>query len=78
MLSNRAARRLLGMPYKLSNSKRRVTISLLNLEASTDKQQIPEHLSHSSFISTKRDTASGKMTYHSGNAFYPEHVNKNQ
>ncbi|MCC8381714.1 MULTISPECIES: stationary-phase-induced ribosome-associated protein [unclassified Xenorhabdus] len=78
MLSNRAARRLLGMPYKLSNSKRRVTISLLNLNADTDKHQIPEHLNHSSFISKKRDASSGKISYHSGNAFYPNHLNKNQ
>ncbi|REF27169.1 hypothetical protein BDD26_1911 [Xenorhabdus cabanillasii] len=78
MYSNRAARRLLGMPYKLSKSKRRVTISLLNLDSSDSKHQIPEHLSHSSFISIKRDTSSGKVTYHSGNAFYPKYLNTNQ
>ncbi|PHM36882.1 stationary-phase-induced ribosome-associated protein [Xenorhabdus innexi] len=76
MLSNRAARRLLGMSYKLSNSKRRVTISLLKLN--DDKHQIPESLSHSSFISVKRDTSSGKTTYHPGSAFYPKYLNINQ
>ncbi|MDC9594890.1 stationary-phase-induced ribosome-associated protein [Xenorhabdus sp. IM139775] len=75
MLSNKAARRLLGLPYKLSHSKRRVTISRLNPASSDSTHQIPEHLSHSSFIAIKRDAASGKVTYHAGNAFYPEHTN---
>ncbi len=75
MLSNRAARRLLGMSYKLSNSKRRVTLSLLNLASGDNTHQVPEHLSHSSFVSMKQDAVSGKTTYHAGNAFYPEHLN---
>ncbi|CDG22672.1 conserved exported protein of unknown function [Xenorhabdus poinarii G6] len=75
MLSNRAARRLLGMSYKLSNSKRRVTLSLLNLASGGNTHQVPEHLNHSSFVSMKQDAVSGKTTYHVGNAFYPEHLN---
>ncbi|PHM53970.1 stationary-phase-induced ribosome-associated protein [Xenorhabdus hominickii] len=75
MLSNRAARRLLGMPYKLSNSKRNVKVSLINLSSSDSTHQVPEHLSHSSFVAMKRDAASGKVTYHAGNAFYPEFLN---
>ncbi|MBD2784718.1 stationary-phase-induced ribosome-associated protein [Xenorhabdus sp. DI] len=78
MLSNRAARRLLGLPYKLSHSKRRVTISLLNLASSDSTHQVPEPLSHSSFIAIKRDAVSGKVTYHAGNAFYPEHTKTHQ
>ncbi|MDR0218284.1 MAG: stationary-phase-induced ribosome-associated protein [Enterobacteriaceae bacterium] len=78
MLNNKTARKLLGMSYKLSNSKRRVTISLLKRDSGDNKHQIPEHLSHSSFISVKRDAASGKTTYHSGNAFYPNYLNRNQ
>ncbi|CDG96544.1 stationary-phase-induced ribosome-associated protein [Xenorhabdus bovienii] len=75
MLSNRAARRLLGMPHKLSNSKRKVIISLLNLTTSDSKHQIPEHLRHSSFVCMKKDAYSGIITYHPGNTFYSEHLN---
>ncbi|MBI6548719.1 stationary-phase-induced ribosome-associated protein [Xenorhabdus lircayensis] len=75
MLSNRAAKRLLGMSYKLSNSKRKVTISLLNLASSDNTHQVPEHLSNSSFVAMKRDTSSGKVTYHAGTVFYPEYLN---
>ncbi|MDC9613529.1 MULTISPECIES: stationary-phase-induced ribosome-associated protein [Xenorhabdus] len=75
MLSNRAARRLLGMSYKLSNSKRRVTISLLNLASSDSTHQVPEHLNNASFVAMKRNSVSGKTTYHTGNAFYPEYLN---
>ncbi|MEQ1975416.1 MULTISPECIES: stationary-phase-induced ribosome-associated protein [Xenorhabdus] len=78
MLSNRAARRLLGLPYKLSNSKRRVKISLLHPASRDDTHQIPEPLSHSSFVAMKRDAVSGKITYHAGNAFYPEHLSSHQ
>ncbi|AYA41013.1 stationary-phase-induced ribosome-associated protein [Xenorhabdus nematophila] len=78
MLSNRAARRLLGLSYTVSNSKRRVKISLLHLASGDGTHQIPEHLSHSSFIAMKRDTVSGKMTYHPGNTFYPEYLNTHQ
>ncbi|MDC9604929.1 stationary-phase-induced ribosome-associated protein [Xenorhabdus griffiniae] len=78
MLSNRAARRLLGLSYKLSNSKRRVKVSLLNPASSDNTHQIPEHLSHSSFVAMKRDAVSGKVTYHAGNAFYPKHLNSHQ
>ncbi|MDC9587893.1 stationary-phase-induced ribosome-associated protein [Xenorhabdus sp. XENO-10] len=75
MLSNRAARRLLGLSYKLSNSKHRVKISLLNPASGDNTHQVPEHLSNSSFVSMKRDSASGKVTYHAVNAFYPEYLN---
>ncbi|PHM71570.1 stationary-phase-induced ribosome-associated protein [Xenorhabdus kozodoii] len=78
MLSNRAARRLLGLSYKLSNAKRRVKISLLNPASSDNTHQIPEHLSNTSFIAMKRDAVSGKVTYHAGNAFYPEHLNNHR
>ncbi|SFN90316.1 stationary-phase-induced ribosome-associated protein [Xenorhabdus japonica] len=75
MLSNRAARRLLGLSYKLSNSKRRVKVSLLNPASDDSAHQVPEHLSNSSFVSMKRDSVSGKVTYHVVNAFYPEYLN---
>ncbi|PHM61832.1 stationary-phase-induced ribosome-associated protein [Xenorhabdus ishibashii] len=78
MLSNRAARRLLGLPYKLSNSKRRVKISLLNPASNDSTHQIPEHLSNSSFVAIKRDVVSGKATYHAGNVFYPEYLSRHQ
>ncbi|SFU35977.1 stationary-phase-induced ribosome-associated protein [Xenorhabdus koppenhoeferi] len=75
MLSNRAARRLLGLSYKVSNSKRRVKISLLNPASSDSTHQLPEHLINSSFVAMKRDKTSGKTTYHTGNAFYPAYLN---
>ncbi|MDX7991219.1 stationary-phase-induced ribosome-associated protein [Xenorhabdus littoralis] len=78
MLSNRAARRLLGLSYKLSNSKRRVTVSLLNLASADNTHQVPEHLSNASFIAMKRDTVSEKVIYHAGNNFYPEYLNSHQ
>ncbi|OTA21263.1 hypothetical protein Xbed_00490 [Xenorhabdus beddingii] len=75
MLSNRAARRLLGMSYTLSNSKRRVTVSLLNLASGDNTHQVPEPLSHSPFVAMKRDAVAGKVTYHAVKAFYPEYIN---
>ncbi|MDX7987998.1 hypothetical protein FE392_11745 [Xenorhabdus sp. 12] len=76
MLSNRAARRLLGMSYKVSNSKPRVTISLL--KSGDTAHQLPEHLSNSSFVAMKRNSVSGKTTYHSGNIFYPKYLSVHQ
>ncbi|PHM40101.1 hypothetical protein Xmau_02287 [Xenorhabdus mauleonii] len=76
MLSNRAARRLLGMSYKVSNSKRRVTVSLL--KSGDNTHQLPEHLSNSSFVVMKRNAVSGKTTYHSGNIFYPAYMSVRQ
>ncbi|CDL83196.1 stationary-phase-induced ribosome-associated protein [Xenorhabdus szentirmaii] len=75
MLSNRAARRLLGLSYTVSNSKRGVKVSLLNLASGDSSHQLPEHLSHSSFVAMKRHSVSGKVSYHSGKAFYPEYLN---
>ncbi|ENU1228811.1 MULTISPECIES: stationary-phase-induced ribosome-associated protein [Providencia] len=60
MVSNNSARRLLGMPYKLSRSKRNIRVSL----GSKDN----------AIVAVQKNKATEKKTYHSVTVFYPEYV----
>lgn len=60
MVSNSSARRLLGMPYKQSRSKRNIRISLGSKDNSS--------------VAVQKNKATEKKTYHSVSVFYPEYV----
>ncbi|HGN1704908.1 TPA: stationary-phase-induced ribosome-associated protein [Providencia rettgeri] len=60
MVSNNSARRLLGMPYKQSRSKRNIRISL----GSKDNVS----------VAIQKNKATEKKTHHSVTVFYPEYV----
>lgn len=60
MVSNNNARRLLGMPYKLSRSKKHIRVSL------GSKDNVP--------VAVQKNKATEKKTYHSVTVFYPEYV----
>ncbi|MGG4607611.1 stationary-phase-induced ribosome-associated protein [Providencia sp. Me31A] len=60
MVSNNNARRLLGMPYKQSRSKRNIRVSL----GSKDNVS----------VAIQKNKATEKKTYHSVTVFYPEYV----
>ncbi len=60
MVSNNSARRLLGMPYKLSRSKKNIRVSI------GSKDNI--------VVAVQKNKATEKKTYHSITVFYPEYV----
>ncbi len=60
MVSNNSARRLLGMPYKLSRSKKNIRVSI------GSKNNIA--------VAVQKNKATEKKTYHSITVFYPEYV----
>lgn len=60
MVSNNSARRLLGMPYKQSRSKRNIRVSLGSKDNSS--------------VAVQKNKATEKKTYHSVSVFYPEYV----
>ncbi|HCH7934247.1 MULTISPECIES: stationary-phase-induced ribosome-associated protein [Providencia] len=60
MVSNNSARRLLGMPYKLSRSKKNIRVSI------GSKDNIA--------VAVQKNKSTEKKTYHSITVFYPEYV----
>lgn len=72
MVSNNAARRLLGMPYKLSRSKKNIRVSVVAKENVTE--QLPAELQNQPVVSALNNKATEKKTYHSTTVFYPEYV----
>ncbi|EMN4129884.1 MULTISPECIES: stationary-phase-induced ribosome-associated protein [Providencia] len=72
MVSNNTARRLLGMPYKLSRSKKNMRVSIIAKENAT--QQLPAELQNKSVVAALNNKATEKKTYHSTTVFYPEYV----
>ncbi|AWS51467.1 MULTISPECIES: stationary-phase-induced ribosome-associated protein [Providencia] len=60
MVSNNNARRLLGMPYKLSRSKKNIRVSLSSKDNAA--------------VAVQKNKATEKKTYHSVTVFYPEYV----
>lgn len=71
MVSNNQARRLLGMPFKLSRSKRNIQVSVIAKENAT---ALPEKLQDKPFIAVQKNKATEKKTYHSVSVFYPEYI----
>lgn len=71
MVSNNQARRLLGMPFKLSRSKRNIQVSVIAKENAT---ALPEELKDKSFVAVQKNKATEKKTYHSISVFYPEYI----
>ncbi|MER5079634.1 stationary-phase-induced ribosome-associated protein [Providencia stuartii] len=72
MVSNNAARRLLGMPYKLSRSKKNIRVSVVVKENVTE--QLPAELQNQPVVAALNNKATEKKTYHSTTVFYPEYV----
>lgn len=60
MVSNNSARRLLGMPYKQSRSKKNIRVSIGSQDNKT--------------VAVQKNKATEKKTYHSVTVFYPEYV----
>jgi isocitrate/isopropylmalate dehydrogenase len=71
MVSNNQARRLLGMPFKLSRSKRNIQVSVIAKENAT---ALPEELKDKPFVAVQKNKATEKKTYHSISVFYPEYI----
>lgn len=72
MVSNNAARRLLGMPYNLSRSKKNIRVSVVAKENVTE--QLPAELQNQPVVAALNNKATEKKTYHSTTVFYPEYV----
>ncbi|MBG5935035.1 stationary-phase-induced ribosome-associated protein [Providencia stuartii] len=72
MVSNNAARRLLGMPYKLSRSKKNIRVSVVAKENVTE--QLLAELQNQPVVAALNNKATEKKTYHSTTVFYPEYV----
>lgn len=60
MVSNNSARRLLGMPYKQSRSKKNIRVSV--------------DLKDNVTVAVQKNKATEKKTYHSVTVFYPEYI----
>ncbi|MEX6313768.1 stationary-phase-induced ribosome-associated protein [Providencia manganoxydans] len=58
MVSNNAARRLLGMPYKLSRSKKNLRVSIVTKENATSN--LPDDLQNKSVVAALKNTATEK------------------
>lgn len=71
MVSNNQARRLLGMPFKLSRSKRNIQVSVI---AKENARSLPEKLQDKPFVAVQKNKATEKKTYHSVSVFYPEYI----
>ncbi|EPQ7200692.1 MULTISPECIES: stationary-phase-induced ribosome-associated protein [Providencia] len=72
MVSNNAARRLLGMPYKLSRSKKNIRVSVVAKENVTE--QLPAELQNQPVVAALNNKATEKKNYHSTTVFYPEYI----
>lgn len=60
MVSNNAARRLLGMPYKLSRSKKNIRVSVVAKENVTE--QLPAELQNQPVVAALNNKATEKKT----------------
>ncbi|ATN00285.1 MULTISPECIES: stationary-phase-induced ribosome-associated protein [Proteus] len=77
MKTNRVARRILGLPYNLSRSKKKVRFSII---ASTNAENIPAELKNSSKVCLKQDfrkKAEHKRVYMKLIDAYPEYLATN-
>lgn len=72
MVSNNEASRLLGMPYKLSRSKKNLRVSIVTKDNATSK--FPDDLKNKFVVAALKNRATEKKTYHSTTVFYPEYV----
>lgn len=72
MKTNRAARRLLGMQYKISNSRPHVKISLVPTADIT--ANIPDNLKSHTVIAVQQNKIKNSEKYHSSESFYPRYI----
>lgn len=77
MKTNRVARRILGLPYNLSRSKKKVRFSII---ASTNTENVPAELKNAAKICLKQDfrkKATHKRIYMKLTDAYPEYLATN-
>ncbi|MCO8050767.1 MULTISPECIES: stationary-phase-induced ribosome-associated protein [Proteus] len=77
MKTNRVARRILGLPYNLSRSKKKVRFSII---ASTNAENVPAELKNAAKICLKQDfrkKATLKRIYMKLTDAYPEYLATN-
>ncbi|MBQ0215384.1 stationary-phase-induced ribosome-associated protein [Proteus vulgaris] len=77
MKTNRVARRILGLPYNLSRSKKKVRFSII---ASTDAENLPAELKSMAQVCLKQDfrkKAENKRIYMKLTDAYPEYLATN-
>ncbi|MEQ4922228.1 stationary-phase-induced ribosome-associated protein [Proteus hauseri] len=78
MKTNRVARRILGLPYNLSGSKKKVRFSII---ASAEAENLPVELKNSAKVCLKQDfrkKAEHKRMYLKLTDAYPEYIAGNQ
>lgn len=74
MKTNRIARHILGLPYNLSRSKRKVRFSIID---STEAKNLPDELKNSSRVCLKQDfrkAVENKYLYLKLTDAYPEYL----
>ncbi|WP_109400604.1 stationary-phase-induced ribosome-associated protein [Proteus sp. TJ1640] len=77
MKTNRVARRILGLPYNLSRSKKKVRFSII---ASTNAENVPAELKNAAKVCLKQDfrkKATHKRIYMKLTDAYPEYLATN-
>ncbi|MBG2874727.1 stationary-phase-induced ribosome-associated protein [Proteus alimentorum] len=77
MKTNRVARRILGLPYNLSRSKKKVRFSII---ASTNAENVPAELKNATKVCLKQDfrkKAAHKHIYMKLTDAYPEYLATN-
>ncbi|CRL60039.1 stationary-phase-induced ribosome-associated protein [Proteus vulgaris] len=77
MKTNRVARRILGLPYNLSRSKKKVRFSII---ASIDAENLPTELKNMALVCLKQDfrkKAENKRIYMKLTDAYPEYLATN-
>ncbi|QPB79852.1 hypothetical protein EHE21_10865 [Proteus sp. GOKU] len=77
MKTNRVARRILGLPYNLSRSKKKVRFSII---ASTNAENVPAELKNTAKVCLKQDLrkkAEHKRIYMKLTDAYPEYLATN-
>lgn len=77
MKTNRVARRILGLPYNLSRTKRKVRFSII---ASANAENVPAELKNTAKICLKQDlrkNAEHKRIYMKLTDAYPEYLATN-
>ncbi|WP_368898783.1 stationary-phase-induced ribosome-associated protein [Morganella morganii] len=73
MRTNRAARRLLGMPYTYSKGKSKINI-FIAATADEDAEKIPQALKSKSRICVIQDDNKKTRTYHKIETHYPGYM----
>ncbi|MDY3693149.1 MAG: stationary-phase-induced ribosome-associated protein [Proteus mirabilis] len=77
MKTNRVARRILGLPYNLSRSKKKMRFSII---ASTNAENVPAELKNTAKVCLKQDLrkkAEHKRIYMKLTDAYPEYLVSN-